>query len=64
MNRKIKNATIVTYNGIEFKSQLEKRVFEFLEKQNLKPAYEKEKCYPKDGYHHRYYHSRPFRCLN
>ena len=40
MNKKVKNATPNTYNGIDFKSQLEKNCYKLLVASGFKPLYE------------------------
>ena len=40
-NKKIRNATRITYNDIKFKSLLEKNIYVLLEKQGFNPQYEK-----------------------
>ena len=43
MNKKIKNATIVTYNNITFKSKLELNVYKTLVNEGFNPKYEEKK---------------------
>lgn len=40
MNRKVKNATITTYNGIKFRSKLEASVAKLLDAEGIKYQYE------------------------
>lgn len=42
-NKKIKNATPITYNGIDFKSTLEKRLYIHMLKLGITPLYELNK---------------------
>lgn len=43
INRKVKNATEITYDGIKFRSLLELKVYKALEDAGYKPQYEVEK---------------------
>ena len=43
MNKKIKNATFVEYNGIQFKSKLEERMYKHLISKGITPKYEAER---------------------
>ena len=43
MNKKVKNATPNTYDGIEFKSQLERNCYKLLIASGFKPTYESHK---------------------
>lgn len=42
-NKKIKNATITEYKGINFRSKLEARVAQYLDEENVPYSYEKTK---------------------
>ena len=42
-NKKIINATLTSYNSIEFKSKLERSMYEALEAEGLNPKYEPQK---------------------
>ena len=41
-NKKVRNATKVSFKGIHFKSKLEARMYEILIKEGFKPKYEEE----------------------
>ena len=43
INRKVKNATAITYDGITFRSLLELKVYKALEDAGYKPQYEQDK---------------------
>ena len=60
-NKKVKNATTVVYDDIEFKSKLEVRTYKELLEQGFKPEYEHiaftlaESFYPKSSCYDRHY---------
>lgn len=48
-NKKIKNARECIYNGIKFKSELEKKSYMILENEGLKPEYEQHTFHVLEG---------------
>lgn len=50
INKKIKNATVNTYNTIEFKSKLESRAYQLFTEAGLNPKYEVEKLVLMEGF--------------
>lgn len=50
-NKKIKNATAKTYNGINFRSSLEVRLYKYLLSKNIKTEYEPETITIWEGKH-------------
>lgn len=50
VNKKVKNATTVAYDGIEFKSKLERDTYAYLKENGYNPSYEPEKFLLVDGF--------------
>ena len=59
MNKKIKNAEKVSYNGINFRSKLEKNCYSVLIEKGIKPFYELKYAISKG-----FYPTVPFYCKN
>lgn len=50
MNRRIRNATAITYDGIEFKSKAEVMVYKTLKENGFSPRYEEETFHYWNGF--------------
>ena len=58
MNKKVKNATSLEYDGIKFRSKLEVTIYKTLKEEGLIPLYEYTKCILQEGFRL----SKPFWC--
>ena len=50
VNKKVKNATSIEYNGIKFKSKLELTIYKTLKEKGLNPLYEANKFILQEGF--------------
>ena len=50
INKKVKNATSVEYDGIKFKSKLELTIYKALKEKGLNPLYERNKLLLQEGF--------------
>lgn len=58
MNKKVKNATSLEYDGIKFRSKLEVTIYKTLKEEGLNPLYEHTKCILQEGFRL----SKPYWC--